>query len=126
MFVKDRRLITKTVLSLINPDHTENDLDTAMATWWQNIRSTGGYGLSYAGSRAFDKAEIGHTEFEDGPSSHMGNMSRNLSLDRKMLVPYYFYSDKKTRKIKVYDDRVALLITLHENIGSYLQTLDLR
>ena len=122
----DRSTITKTVLSLIKSEYTGTDLKAAESTWWQNIRSTGGYGLTYAGSKAFDEAEIEYQEFINGPSSHNANLGLSLRLDSKMIVPYYFYSDQKQQKIRVYDSRISLLIALYEDINSYLQTLDKR
>ena len=118
--------ITEKVLSLIKPDYTVFDLDTAMVTWWKNIRSTGGYGLTCAGSQAFEKADIEFQEFDDGASSYMGNMTLSLLLDAKMVTPYYFYSHDKRRKIKIYDGRIAMIITLYETVSDYIKTLDNR
>lgn len=122
----DRRMITEKIMSIIKPEYTVFDVDTAMVTWWQNIRSTGGFGLTYAGSKAFEAAEIEYQEFDNGDSSHFGNMSLSISLDRKMTTPYYFYSDQRHQKIKIYDGRIAMLISLHESVSDYLKTLDQR
>jgi hypothetical protein len=125
-YFADRTAITKKILSIINPEYTEADLHQAMVTWWQNIRSTGGFGLTYAGSQAFEKAELEFQEFDNGVSSHMGNSGLSIGLDRKMITPYYFYSNEKRQKIKIYDSRIAMLVTLHESVGAYLKTLDER
>ena len=125
-YFPDRTSITKKILSLVNPDYTEDDLHQAMVTWWQNIRTTGGFGLTYAGSQAFEKAEIEFQEFDNGMSSHMGNTGLSIGLDRKMTTPYYFYSTDRRQKIKIYDPRIAMLVTLHESVGSYLHTLEQR
>ena len=125
-FFADRTAITKKILAIINPGYTEADLHQAMVTWWQNIRSTGGFGLTYAGSQAFEKAELEFQEFDNGVSSHMGNSGLSIGLDRKMITPYYFYSNDKRQKIKIYDSRIAMLVTLHESVGAYLKTLDER
>ncbi len=125
-YFPDRTTITKKILSIINPEYTEADLHQAMVTWWQNIRSTGGFGLTYAGSQAFEKADIESQEFDNGMSSHMGNTGLSIDLDRKMTTPYYFYSADRRQKIKIYDPRIAMLVTLHESVGSYLHTLEQR
>ena len=122
----DRSVITEKVLSILNPEYTVDDLHNANVTWWKNIRSTGGYGLTYAGSQAFEKAEIEFQEFDEGPSSYMSMMSMSLALDAKMVTPYYFYSHEKRRQVKIYDGRVAMIITLYETVGDYLKTLDKR
>ena len=125
-YFPDRITITKKILAIINPDYSVFDFDTAMVTWWQNIRSTGGFGLTYTGSKAFEKAEIEFQEFDNGMSSHMGNTGLSIGLDRKMTTPYYFYSTDRRQKIKIYDPRIAMLVTLHESVGSYLHTLEQR
>jgi hypothetical protein len=122
----DRSTITKTVLSLIKGDYTDADLKAAESSWWKNIRSTGGFGLTYAGSKAFAEAEIESQEFINGQSSHNSNLGLSLLLDSKMTVPYYFYSDQKLQKIKIYDGRISMLITLYEDINSYLKTIEKR
>lgn len=125
-YFPDRSLVTKKILSIINSDYTEDDLHQASVTWWQNIRSTGGFGLTYAGSQAFERAEIEFQEFDNGQSSHNGNMALSINLDRKMTTPYYFYSNNRRQKVKIYDPRVAMLITLYETVSSYLATLEER
>jgi hypothetical protein len=121
-----RSEITEKILSILNPDYTADDLHNANVTWWKNIRSTGGYGLTYAGSQAFEKAEIEFQEFDEGPSGYMSMMSMSLTLDTKMVTPYYFYSNEKRRKVKIYDSRIAMLITLYETVNDYIKTLDNR
>lgn len=121
-----RSEVTDKVLSILNPDYTEDDLYNANIIWWKNIRSTGGFGLTYSGSQAFEKAEIEFQEFDDGASSHMGNMTLSLLLDAKMVTPYYFYSHDNRRKVKIYDGRVAMIITLYETVSDYIKTLDNR
>ena len=120
----DRSTVTERILSIIKPDYTSEELKTASVTWWQNIRSSGGFGLTYAGSRAFEQAEIDYQEFNNGPSSFMGNMGLSTALDRKMPCPYYFYSDKGNQKIKIYDGRIAMIVSLTESVSAYLKTLE--
>jgi hypothetical protein len=120
----DRRMIVEKVITIIKPEHTVFDIDNAMVTWWQNIRSTGGFGLTYAGSKAFESAQIEYQEFDDGESSYMGNVGMATGLDRKMTTPYYFYNDQRRQKIKIYDGRIAMLVSLHESVSAYLKTID--
>jgi len=122
----DRRMIVETVIAIIKPEHTVSDVDNAMITWWQNIRSTGGFGLTYIGSKAFESAQIEYQEFDDGESSHVGNIRLSTDLDRKMTTPYYFYNDQRRQKVKIYDGRIAMLVSLHESVGAYLKTLETR
>jgi hypothetical protein len=121
-----RRMITEKIMAIIKPEHTVSDIDNAMITWWQNIRSTGGFGLTYAGSKAFESAQIEYQEFDDGESSHMANIMLSTGLDRKMTTPYYFYNDQRRQKVKIYDGRIAMLVSLHESVGAYLKTIETR
>jgi hypothetical protein len=126
VYFPDRTSITKKVLSLIKPDYTEDDLHQSFVSWWRNIRATGGFGLTYVGSKAFEKAEITFQEFENDPSSHMRNMELSISLDKKMTTPYYFSSVDRRQKIKIYDSRIAMIIVLHGTFELYLNTLEPR
>lgn len=120
----DRQMIVEKVLSILNSNYTADDLRNANITWWKNIRSTGGYGLTYAGSQAFEKAQIEFQEFDNGHSGYVSNMGLSMQLDRKMVAPYYFYSDKKHQKIRIYDSRVAMMIVLCDSdVNAYLESL---
>jgi hypothetical protein len=41
-----------------------------------------------------------------------------------MTTPYYFYNDQRRQKIKIYDGRIAMLVSLHESVSAYLKTID--
>lgn len=126
VFVRDKEKIVSVVLPLL-PGYSvfehERTVDYAMKTWWTNIRSTGGLGLTAYGSKMFDAAGIESHQFEMGPSSSMGNLATSLILNQNMLCPYYFYSERKTRIVEVYDSRIAMLILLCGDINEYITRL---
>lgn len=124
MLFPSRDLITKTVLTLLKPEHDDNDLHRASVTWWQNLRSSGGYGLTMVGAKAFDTAELQFVEFDNGASSIMTDLALRVHLDKKMTVPYYFFIEKKRQKIRVYDERISLLIILYDGVTSYLKSIE--
>lgn len=118
-----REQVTRAVLRIIQPEYTDADFDFKMITWWLNIRSNGGFGLTYDGSKAFELACIDYKEFETStpPIIHFA-----LTLDKKMPVAYYSRIDKGICKIKVYDDRVSMMIILYDTIDVYLSHLKSR
>ena len=122
----DRATVTKTVLSILKSDYHKDDLHNAEVTWWQNIRSTGGFGLTETGSKAFDKAELSFVEFDNGASSYQRNHELRIIADNKMLVPYYIRIHDKKQKIRVYDSRISLLIVLYDTIDEYLKSAESR
>lgn len=126
-FVSDRRLITERVLALLEPDYTTEQLDQCMIRWWKNIRSSGGFGLTVEGDTKFTAAGLESWNFSDGIVQNSFNaMIFGLSLDKKMVVPYYAYFSNKTKYVRVYDSRVAMIMELYGNVGEYLNTLEAR
>lgn len=121
-----RDQITSAVLKILMPDHSKEDLHKAKVTWWQNFRSTGGFGLTFNGSKAFQNAEIEYQEYEISRVATVTGLGYSSLLDKKMIVPYYFYVDKGIFKIKVYDSRVSMLIVLYDSVMDYVNSLPSR
>lgn len=119
-----REQVTATVLKIIEPDYTDVDFHKAMGLWWQNIRTSGGYGLTVAGAKAFENAQISYQEFEAAASPL--SVVFAMELDKKMLVPYHRYNNKGTQRVKIYDGRVSMIIVLYESIDTYLEGLSPR
>lgn len=119
----NREQITGAVLKTINSEYTDQDFDQAMMVWWQNFRRTGGYGLTFTGNKAFEFAEIAGVEFVVGDSGYQSQLLSSLELDRKMIVPYHLFVASKKQIIKVYDDRIILLIGLYGSIREYLDSI---
>jgi len=126
-FVTDRRAITERVLSILEPEHSAERLDQCMVLWWRNIRSTGGFGLTTEGDSRFQSAGLESWEFTDGiVQNSISAAAFSASLDKKMIAPYYAYFSNKHKYLRVYDSRVATMMTLYGNVGEYLNTLEAR
>ena len=125
MFVTDKEKIVIAVLPLI-PETEIATVDYAMKTWWKNIRNTGGLGLTRFGDQMFMSMGLEHWEFDIGEASMLGNIGAAITLDRRMVCPYYFYSDKKRKRVRLYDSRVAMIVALSGDFTSYLNTLEER
>jgi hypothetical protein len=122
-FILDKFLITKKILEIIKPEYTPKELKTAMTTWWKNIRSDGGLGLTDIGMKAFQLADIDFSEFE---CKSLYQSQIKLKLDRYLLCPYSEVYKKGTLYLRIYDERIAVLINLYGNVDSYIQTLSIK
>jgi hypothetical protein len=122
----DRPVITETVLALIQPEYTQEDVHKAEATWWTSWTTAhrrGGFGLTELGNSKFVLAELESYTF------HLDKAMPSLlvyalEIDRKMICPYFLRYIKQDRYITVYDSRVAVTIQLHGNFSSYLNNLE--
>lgn len=122
-FVKNRNAITRKILGIVMPDYSDEMLDNSLLTWWVNIRSTGGLGLTDVGYQAFTKADLeNYTFFIDKatPSLHI----YAVEIDRKIPSPYYLRYIKRDRYITVYDTRVATMIQLYGSVHDYISKLE--
>jgi hypothetical protein len=122
MFVTDKEKIIEAILPHVPPTEIATQ-DYAMKTWWKNIRRSGGLGLTQFGDHIFRSSGIEHWDFDWGEASMLGNIGASIALDRRMPCPYYFYSDKKRRVVRLYDSRVATLVALHGDFTAYINTL---
>lgn len=128
-FIVDKNKITKKIIELINPEYTNNEFEFAKKTWWNNIRSTGGLGLTFEGKEAFDLAEIDFWDFQVKTSEIIKSTTK-LKLDHYFPSPYYLFlrniSIKATPIIRVYDSRIASLIMIHGSLTEYLISLHVK
>lgn len=125
-FVTDRQRITRAVLLAIRNDYTESHFETALYRWWKNPRSSGGLRLTDDGANSFDQAEIEYHQFDAGDALYEGYMKFELMLDRRMPCPYYLIYQNKRKYIRVYDDRISTLISLHGDVVGFLNTMEER
>lgn len=130
-FVYDKVRITSRILEIINPEYTDNDLNSATYDWWKNKRTNGGLGLTDLGLQCFIQANLECHTFNMAKSTQgitLGDWVLQLSLDRKMPCPYYAILNSRANnsKLMVFDSRVASLIALHGSVRDYLEAQALR
>lgn len=128
-FTVNKSKITKKILSIINPDSTETELNQAIKGWWVNIRRNSGLGLTPRGKKAFEEAGIQYWDTPIKIQDIMTSVAR-LRLDQYLPCPYYLLINAKEHKaepcLRVYDGRVSVMITLHGGILNYINSLDTR
>jgi hypothetical protein len=107
--------------------------ESALKTFWLDIRNEGGLRLSDNGDKAFTEAEIESFEFpfrlkkitDKEPIYSYQNLMLDLSL--KVPCPYFIGRHKPTEPyIKIYDSKVAVMISLYGGIYEYLRNSQIK
>lgn len=111
--------ITQRILDLLEPQHRV-DFDTAMQTWWRNLRPQGGLALTDQGLKVFrDQAEIECHEFAI-PKNQPISQGMLLRLDRGQEWPYHM---DRRRRITFFGSREAMMMALYGDFGHYVARL---
>ena len=110
--------ITKRLVELAG--HTDRvDLETALKTWYQNIRPTGGLRLTTYGYKMFKSMHIESWVWAWPEQKGYIDKRLLLDMDRKMEYPYYINSKK--REIVFFSSREAMMATLYGDIKKWLE-----
>jgi len=122
----DKAEIVRTLIPFI-PEAEISDFDYCMKTWWKNIRSSGGLGLTYYGDCMFQLMELESYTFEikknEGPISNIGLA---VYLDKYMKCPHYLITKDHKRTLHIYDSRIATMIMLTGSVFEYMQKIKKR
>lgn len=121
-----------------DPDFPWKDVapDKLVFDWFVTGRAGNGLRLTDAGSVALQKAKISHYDFDftipktqvNSIKSQSGLAKFTLQLDRKINCPYYVGTKlvdngKKQPYIRVYDHKIAMMMTLYGDFQSYLDSV---
>ena len=120
-------LITSVIYNNLPESSTSKSLSLAkcQSVWWATRRTTDCLRLSDEGEQAFFNAEI---EFYEFPLTKMDKQTYPQFIRKVSKVldcPYYIGFKNKQYKsayIKVYDSKVAMMITLYGNFKDYLES----
>lgn len=134
----------KTKIEIINlilietkddPDFPWNNIpaDKIISEWFVTGRTGNGLRLTDAGMTAFNKANIAHYDFEFTPPKNATNSSSwgkyTLAIDKKVKCPYYVgvkqdsITNKKQPYIRLYDNKIAMMMALYGDFQSYLDSV---
>ena len=114
-----QRLTTKLVSQL--PEHLAVSVDTAMRTWWFNIRKNGGMRLTGPGYTLFtEQLDLARYEWPiQDPLAF--NQHMILALDKKIQMPYYISATKGIpKKIVFFGSREAVMLNLYGDLQNFL------
>ena len=121
-----KRIITEAVLAQLPDQHT--DIEQIMSEWWMTGRQEG-LRLTAQGDVYFKLAEI---EFFDCPMDKIPAgtwYSFILEINKKIKCPYYLhvYNKVEGKKgepyVRIYDSKIAMMLSLYGDIHSYLESV---
>jgi hypothetical protein len=123
-----KQIITEAILLEIkksNSQYYDLDYDNVMFKWWFTGRQEG-LRLTDEGLSAFELADIEYYDCEfkqDGQSFH----NFVLNLNKKIHCPYYIGVNKNEKEkrffIRLFDSKIAMMLTLYGNIQEYLNSV---
>jgi hypothetical protein len=121
-------IITEKVLTEL--DIVPESLSKYINLWWLT-KSSGGLRLTDLGDQMFRKAEIQFFDYPIKKNSIVTNwLSFLITCNKKLKCPYYigYNKEKDVDKlyIRLYDDRIAVLLSLYGDINSYLESIRIR
>lgn len=113
--------LTKLVLDQLNNNIWT--LESAMKDWWMTGAHRDGLRLTDVGDLSFREADFEFYEVEIKPVK-LSYFQFITELNAKIKCPYYIYtnSDRKP-KIRLYDSRIAMMVSLHGDLASYLDSI---
>ena len=118
--MRDKKKLTQELIALL-PDEQQVSIDSAMRTWWFNIRKNGGMRLTGSGYRVFTQdLDLASYEWQI-KDPHAFNQHLMLALDRKIQMPYYISATKGIpKKIVFFGSREAVMINLYGDLQKFL------
>lgn len=104
------------------PDNLRMSEEEALRTFWQDPRTDSGFRLSYSGYKALKFLQIEHYAFDVPPGAVIARPSALLTLNRKMLSPY-FIGIGKNPCIVFFGSKEATLFSLYGDINKFISSL---
>jgi len=118
--MRDKRKLTEELIALL-ADEQRISVESALPSWWFNLRRNGGMRLTGTGYQTLaEDLELEHYSYNiDDP--HTFNKQLILKLDRKMQMPYYIHSVKGIpKKIVFFGGKEAVMVNLYGNLKQFL------
>ena len=118
--VRDKHRLTQELIKLL-PEDQRIAVETALPTWWCNLRKNGGLRLTQLGYYTFvEILDLEHYSYNiDDPL--LFTQQTVLDLDRKLQMPYYIESKKKIpSKIIMFGSQEAVMVNLYGDIQKFL------
>lgn len=114
--------ITQAVLEQLDDDLLS--FEHAMKSWWQNPRRDGPLRLTSIGDLSFRHAKLEH---HDHPikTKDKSYYKFIMELGKKIKCPYYIdiHVDTKKPYIRLYDDRISMMLNLYGDLDTYLNSV---
>jgi hypothetical protein len=126
-----KELITQAVIGQMPEGWTDYTMEEAMKKWWQTGLRGESLRLTEIGDMAFRLGEIEFYQYDFTTKIEGSYHNYVLELSRKIKCPYFLGVNKNEGKknkpyIRLYDSKIAMMISLYGNIDSYLKSLKVR
>jgi len=123
-----KHIITETVLNQVDHQIT---FDEAMQKWWMTMRNETGLRLTEMGDLSFRFADIAFYDYDFDIRLDDGWHNFILTMNKKIKCPYYLGVNKVEGQkaepyIRLYDSKIAMMMTLYGDIHSYLDSIKVR
>jgi hypothetical protein len=122
-----KHIITETVLN--QADH-QISFDEAMKRWWMTMRQDSGLRLTEMGDLSFRFADIAYYDYDFDIRLDDGWHNFILTMNKKIKCPYYVglnkSKDVKQPYIRLYDSKIAVMVSLYGNINDYLKSVKVK
>ena len=118
--MRDKRKLTEELIALLADDQRIS-VESAVPSWWFNLRRNGGMRLTSTGYQTLSEdLDLEHYSYNiDDP--HTFNKQLILKLDRKMQMPYYIHAVKGIpKKIVFFGSKEAVMVNLYGNLEQFL------
>jgi hypothetical protein len=124
---KSKIAITKAIYNNLPSDNPFKDipLEKLIFQWWWTGRSTEGLRLSEAGNQACSLIDLEYFDFQF-PLSAEAHPYIGVTLGKALKCPYYIGFNNRFYKsayIRVYDSKIAMLITLYGGMKDYIESV---
>jgi len=123
-----KETITKAVIKQLNDDTWT--LEAAMSKWWMTGRRDTGLRLTDIGDLSFRYADIEFYNYDFNVKLDSGWHGFILEMNNKIKCPYYIgvnkTTDRKQPYIRLYDSKIAIMVSLYGNINEYLDSVKVR
>jgi hypothetical protein len=114
----NKKEITQTLLELL-PDWSDTATESAMNTWYMNIRPQGGMRLTAIGYTVLKTLNLESWTVALPEGKRGLNKRLLLDLDHKLQWPYYI--DVKKKQLIFFSSREAMLANLYGDLQSFLK-----
>lgn len=122
-----KHIITETVLNQVDHQIT---FDEAMQKWWMTMRNETGLRLTEMGDLSFRFADIAYYDYDFDIRLDDGWHNFILNMNKKIKCPYYVglnkSKDVKQPYIRLYDSKIAVMVSLYGNINDYLKSVKVK
>jgi hypothetical protein len=127
---KYKEIVTEAVVNQL-PTGFEQTIEEAMKTWWFTGSNSDVLRLSEQGDMHFRIAEIEFYQYDFIPKIDDSYYKYMSDLGKKMRCPYFLGVNKVEGKkskpyIRLYDSKIAMMISLYGNLDSYLKSVRIR